>query len=193
MERLLGIRSCQSVSCSHFIITKIVNLKRKYLYRSEVNENCPDVVIEYYESRCPINQKSDSLLKSASTYQSDVIENPQQIREEKSETEVAETKKTSENTETTTESGEGGTTEDLPFLEKSEKTTTPDNDLGNGVNAAFSINVDDTNSVQVSYSLPLIENQPGEDLMDTQISSEQESRDTSNCHMPDLMQDVEMQ
>lgn len=189
MGRLLGIRSCQCVSCPRFTMRKSINLKPKYLLRAEVNEKCPDIVIEYYESRCPINQKCDSNLKFASKYDSDLVDNPPPIREKIPETEVAETKTTPSDPEPTAETVPEST-EELPFLETSEKTTDADNDV---VNAAFSINVDDTNSVQVSYSLPLIENQPGEELMETQITSEEDPRgDTSNCHMPDL-QDVDMQ
>lgn len=155
-----------------------------------MNEKCPDIVIEYYESRCPINQKCDSNLKFASKYDSDLIDNPPPIRDKIPETVVAETKTTSNDADPTTETVPEST-EELPFLETPEKTADDaDNDV---VNAAFSINVDETNSVQVSYSLPLIENQPGEELMETQIASEEGgSRDTSNCHMPDL-QDVDMQ
>lgn len=152
-----------------------------------MNEKCPDIVIEYYESRCPINQKCDSNLKFASKYESDSIDNPPPIREKITESEVVETKATSSDADVTIESVPD-TTEELPFpSETAEKTADADSDV---VAAAFSINVDDTNSVQVSYSLPVIENQPGEELMETQ--SDQESRDTSNCHMPDL-QDVDMQ
>lgn len=167
-----------------------INLKLNCLHRAEVNEKCPDIVIEYYESRCPINQKCDSNLKFASKYDSDSIDNPPPIRDKIPETVVTETKTTSNDTDATTETVPESSTEELPFLETSEKTADADNDV---VNAAFSINVDETNSVQVSYSLPLIENQPGEELMETQIAGEEGgSRDTSNCHMPDL-QDVDMQ
>lgn len=158
---------------------------------AEVNEKCPDIVIEYYESRCPINQKCDSNLKFASKYESDVIENPPPIREKITEPEATPVPETTTTTDDAVIVNEPvpETPDELPFLETAEKAADPtDNDV---VNAAFSINVDDTNSVQVSYSLPLIENQPGEELMETQLSGEP-GHDTSNCHMPDL-QDVDMQ
>ncbi len=153
-----------------------------------MNEKCPDIVIEYYESRCPINQKCEYNERFTSKYDSELIENPPPIREKIIASEANEPKATSDDADVTTESVPDTTT-DLPFMESSDKTENADD----VVNAAFSINVDETNSVQVSYSLPLIENQPGEELMETQMSNDQGStHDTSNCHMPDL-QDVEMQ
>lgn len=154
-----------------------------------MNEKCPDIVIEYYESRCPINQKCESDEKFNNKYESDVLENPPSFCDKITKPEIDETKSASNVTNIPTESSVQDDTADLKLIESSEKATNAENDV---VNAAFSINVDDTNSVQVSYSLPLIENQPGEELMETQISNEQGSQDTSNCHMPDL-QDVEMQ
>lgn len=142
-----------------------------------MNEKCPEIVIEYYESRCPINQKCENNERVSSRYESESIENPPPIVEKPSDEPKATV------TESVTE-----TPSSYPD-DASQKPENADNDV---VNAAFSINVDDTNSVQVSYSLPLIENQPGEELMETQLTTEQGSRDTSNCHMPSL-QDVEMQ
>lgn len=164
---------------------------RPYFRRSEVNEKCPDIVIEYYESRCPINQKCDSNVKLNTRYESEVIENPAPVREKITKSEIVETKSTTPtdaDIPSATESVQE-TSEDLLLLEATDKTANADNDV---VNAAFSISVDDTNSVQVSYSLPMIENQPGEELMETQLSNETGSQSTSSCHMPDL-QDVEMQ
>lgn len=150
-----------------------------------MNEKCPDIVIEYYESRCPINQKCDNNVRFSSRYESELIENPAPIREEISEPVITEP----ESVAPTEAEPVLETSEDLPYLEESSSKATPaDNDV---VNAAFSINVDDANSVQVSYSLPMIENLSGEELMETQIANEEDSGNTSHCHMPDL-QDVEM-
>lgn len=143
-----------------------------------MNEKCPDIVIEYYESRCPLNQKFNANINS------DLIKSAAPLREKVTEPEDAETK-TSSDMEIANEPVQE-TTEELPYLKESEKTdvenAASESDV---VNAAFSINVDDANSVQVSYSLPLIENQPGEELMETQ--DEQSTQDTSNCHMPDIL------
>lgn len=156
--------------------------------RSEVNEKCPDIVIEYYESRCPINQKCDNNARFASRYESELIENPAPIRDKVPDADTANESKSVApiDGDSVVESSEN-----LPYLESaSSPNKAATNDV---VNAAFSINVDDANSVQVSYSLPMIENLSGEELMETQMPSEQGSAgNTSNCHMPDL-QDVEMQ
>lgn len=154
-------------------------------HRSDVNEKCPDIVIEYYESRCPINQKYENDARFVTKYEEDALDNPPPaIVDNTDEPAPIETKATIDDdaAATATADGQSVVQESQPYPEESEKTA--NNGDSDVVNAAFSINVDDTNSVQVSYSLPLIENQPGEELMDT---SEQ-ARDTSDCHMPELQE-----
>lgn len=166
-------------------------------HRFEVNEKCPEVVINYYESRCLISKKCVTNGKSDEKYELDLIDNPPPIREKNVEPELAEIKSQKSDTDEVSESIQD-TTQELPDLQTSETATADSASESDVTNAAFSINVDDANAVQVSYSLPLIENQPGEELMETmeptEVAEEQGShtQDTSNCHMPDL-QDVEMQ
>ncbi|KAJ6639740.1 Chromobox protein like 3 [Pseudolycoriella hygida] len=168
LEKIVGVTNCKNELM--FLLQWKDCMEYDLVKASEVNEKCPDVVIEYYESRCPINQKFENNLKLQEKYEEEVTANPPP--------EAAESKMKTDSSESKPEAS---------FLGASDKTTA-ESDV---VNAAFSINVDDTNSVQVSYSLPLIESQPGDELMETQ-GAQQSSQHTSDCHMPDL-QDVEMQ
>ncbi|XP_037026317.1 uncharacterized protein LOC119067442 isoform X2 [Bradysia coprophila] len=186
LEKIVGVTNCKNELM--FLLKWNDCLEYDLVKASEVNEKCPDIVIEYYESRCPINQKCDNNVRFSSRYESELIENPAPIRDQTTESEPIESKDVAP-----TDAADAvlESSENLSYLEESSsnKAAIADNDV---VNAAFSINVDDANSVQVSYSLPMIENLSGEELMETQMPNEQGSRDTSNCHMPDL-QDVEMQ
>lgn len=138
-----------------------------HIYRSELKEKFPEVVIKYYQENYTLNQK------------------PKGGASETDKTKTTSGGAASGTVQDATEAATGG----LSCLKISEKSTIKNTASGSdAVNAAFSINLDDTNSAQISYSLSLLENQPGEELMG---SDQRTSQDTSNCHMPDL-QDAAM-